>query len=935
MALSIFVTPAVLNVYPALAQNSLSALDGLNVLVRSLRAQATRPLTGFATSLDEANAAWLTSLEDNDLAEHSSDNRIALVRLFDRLIRSSDPEDGTLAVIVDLNQIPAVRRLRSKMTEYILQDLFPACINMVQQGHTHAGFTLLEPILTFIEHAIADLDLKSLIDPTFATGSRPIPSTPTDPLDLIQQHPGFTALRRLLTDETLREAVFTAARVKVAEGLPDNVPTALFDKISHRAINVLRNVMARQTIFLEVIVPSIRHRTHDDSASWASGNMLPIDWYLAHQPSTISQIASFVSADVSDGLAASTIEFLRDLGRSVHMRVPFLSGGATIQGNLLAYVFKDAPNSSVVLAGFVDRLERGESESTATVETLPSRLVDYYDEGTSTQMSKPSQQSLIMDLLLENTLPERGEVTFAHFLLGFLDPGAPGSGLVKTLLRDGPQAGTIVVNGQVTEMLHTIPRTCFHVIVDHLSSRLPTLDQTEESDPDPIIASSPELGYKCVQLLRQLVQSDMTGQMTARYLRGQEDLVRRSLVYLPVTPASTGSGNEQGIAAYGDGTTIGCEANEMVFFLRYQAEVLHLASLELYLLESSSSEAVHITQALFQRAPVNVSPIRGILALTVLACLDFSWQINSSEPNAAGFETINFNAFQTVDYEGASVYACGELDRVMRLEIERLQRKSPSVDRTSALDVTRQEVLAYLRRENGKARIANSVRLALEAWATSVTAVLTKTTAGSVEPAVNRQIMFDLSSACLASLLSPAMQVPQKAEILASVLLSLSSALSRTENANTGVKRGGLPVDRLQVILSDLVQAIADGEISELARGLLYSTLTDYLKLIRGYAINVAPTHTEAIQWMIAVLQPVYADLDRLLSIVGRDALNGSLDWQLVSYTLLTEIVTVFEDKTDSIVTGLRRRGLLQNFLAAIRVADLSIQSVFSAEAGE
>jgi hypothetical protein len=215
-----------------------------------------------------------------------------------------------------------------------------------------------------------------------------------------------------------------------------------------------------------------------------------------------------------------------------------------------------------------------------------------------------------------------------------------------------------------------------------------------------------------------------------------------------------------------------------------------------------------------------------------------------------------------------------------------------------------------------------------------VTAVLTKETADT-ELLVGPATMFDLSTATFTALLSPTMQIPEKAETLASVLLSISGLLARPDDAETSKHRGGPPVDRLQALLTFVCQAISDGEISELARGLLYATLTNYLGLIRRHAHESGAAKSDVDVWMIAVLQPIYLDLERLLGIIGRDALNGSADWQLVSYTLLNELLTVFEDKMDVIVTSLGKRGLLHNFMAAIRVADASIQGVFSAEAGK
>jgi hypothetical protein len=930
--LTSIVSPAVAVHTQGIAEACLSALDTLNVTGRSRRAEITRPTSGFPTSTAEANAAWLTSLEDHDAALNSSLNRIALINLFRALTGISDPGDAYLS-LSDPAQISSVRSLRTRMTEYVLNDAFQTAISMIQSGNPHSGYTLLESILQFVETAISELNLKALLEPTPQRKSTN--QSETDRLDVLQQHPGFVALGRLLGDETIREALFTAARLRVAEGLPEAVPSSLFAKISFRALRILRTVIDQQGIFLEVILPSLRRSTQSPNAGmeWVTSNFHPIDWHLAHQPETITQIASFVSADVSDGLAMETIAFLRQLGQSIHMTVPFLFGGRTVQGNILTYVFRDAPNSNVIMAGFVDRIERGDNEAVVDPEILPSRLIPAYDKDIEARIPKRVQQHQILDLLLENTNPERSDITFAHFLLGFLESGASGRGMVKSILRDGPQAGTVIENGTVKEVLQTVPRTCLHVVVDRLSSCLPQLHSHEESDIISIVADSPELGYKCVKLLRQLIQNNLTSHLTARYLRGQEDLIHRSLVYLPVVPESTGQGS-QGSAIYEDGSTLRCEAIEMTHFLRYQAEVFNLAAFELHLLEMNAAEAVHIIQALFRPSSVSGQPLRGVLALTALSCLNFEWEAQQAEPNAAGFDTIDFNAFLKPNMDGAQVYSIDKVSRTMRKEIERLQRKLPSLERDAAMESSRLEILGYLNSENGNAEVKNAVKLSLDAWSTIVNAVLTKCSE-STTASVSRATIFELSTACLSSMLNPAMRVSEKAETLSSTLLTLTGALTQLEQRESGDKPTGPPVDRLQIILACICQAIADGEISEIARGMLYAVLVDYLKLVHRYASSTGAEKGETLAWMAAILQPIYTELDRLLNIVGRDALNGSVDWQLVSYTLLDQIFVVFEDKTDVIVQHLARRGLVHNFLAAIRVADSSIYGIFTADTGK
>lgn len=916
--LAAFASPSVYAVNPEAVKTAFASLRAYNVLTGKARSDATRPVAVFGSSVEEANSAWLTSIEENDNSEGTSAARQAVVKLFENLVVVSDSDEA-------LSREAESGETRRKLAEYVVKGTFTASLATIRANNAVAGYPLLLAVLSFVQRSLAGLDLNRLLDAS-PSNSSAAPASDYDRLMAIQKQPGFVLLKAILLNQELREAILTAARIRGSLELPETVPVTLFTKISFRAVHIMRSVMAQQTILLDVIVPSLRRlgREQQQKEELLSEGIRPLDWYLAQQPETIAQIASYVAIEMPDGLARVSISLLASLNYSEYLKVPLLMRGRSIYGNLMASVFRDAGNSRLILAGFVDRLDNLSSQATPN-SLLAARLVKDYDAEIESPISASAIQLEILDLLLINTQATQQEVTFAHCLLGFLDD-TPGSfGLVAKLVRDGSHFGTVVENGKTEVATHIHPRTCFHAVVDRLAKVLPvSADANSVGDP-LVLVDGAEVAARSTELLRQLVEHPVTGPLTSRYLRGQEDLVYRSLFHIPTTPVSTGHG-EKGSWTRRDGSAGVCEGKDMVQLFRYQAEVLALVAMEIHHLGPDSDEIDRLVDMLLSGGAAQ----RTRILLDILSGFTYQWRWqDSSEPNSAGLETVNFGAYVHNDQDGQTRYDVHGVDGALRAEIRRISRKTVAEDRVADLEMQRQRIVAHLRRKNIDADLATASAEALKQWSNLLAAVLANRTAVPVTS------ILDLCESVLPALNILGEQDSNRIRDLSMGLMELSGKLADQLGNRSDYGSSDVSPERMRNIFAELATAIADGNKQEISRGLLYATITNFLKCLFSQIPESELAAPQTKETVAAVLQPISGDLERILVVISRDAISGNPDWQMVSYTLLDELLVSLPGEFANVVQILARRGILHNILGAVVAADSSIIASIQPDSGE
>lgn len=896
-------------VNPKALETSLAELESLGV--RSVKEKQISSISmsqASPTSLHhDSTRAWLFNLEINDAKSNTAVATSALIRLFRTLM------DDRATTPLGSSQSAAISALKHSMVRYILDDAMPHTTTLLQSNATaEAGYSLLSAVLAAFQGALGRCDLSAL------TSIKDSPGQNTGELTRLQTalaQPGVLVLHRLLSDEKLRNNLMEAAVARASEmARTDSRLADALSTISLYALRTIKRVLQVQSIFLEVLLPSLRN--HADKLpqydTMLSASCSPLDWYLAHQPRFNIQIATYVGTEMPRDLAQNAISLLGELSRSTHMASTYLHNGKRTSGNALAYMISSASESMVILAGFVDRLSEEDIDSSRQEQALrPARLWLDSKDSIAIPQELESTRDSILEFLLDGTLPNTTGLTLAHFLLGYLSHSSDGSPqIARHLPRDGIQA---VIERPSDSHIRVVHRTCFHVIVDALSE---AFSDDPDDTRDHLLETSPAFAYKAIRLLHQLSRNELTTLPTTRYLRDQRDFINMALRHLPVVPRSDTL--TEGTLQYEDGVTVQLPARTLIAYLRYQAELFSLAALELYLTPSESSEAERIVKAFLENSDEEYSGQSGILALESLQRWNLHWTATASEqPDAQHFANVDFIAYRTRDREGCLIYDLDELDIALRRESRNALRSltgDSAVKAQEALDADRRAVLIYLDNDNRKAQIAFALGACLESWSKVITIIIGKNM-DAISKTHTASIIYELSLNSFATL-SSANDIPGKTDILSNVVLTLATTLQEHSLAH-------MPEDRLQNLLRYVMHGII-GETTESARGFLYSTMIIYLRsLMEGNnALSLSSQN---------VLQ---SDTDRLLSVLCRDALNGSEVWKTVSYSLLDEMLQSSGAST-KLIEKLWHGGILHNFVASIAANDRDVQLALGPDPSE
>lgn len=919
-------------VNPKALEMSLSELERLGVKsIKEAQGSTSISMSQASSSLlhHDTARAWLFNLESNDAKSNTAVAMSALVRLFRTLMddRAASPTS---------NASTAIFNLKYSMIRYILDEAMPHSTTLMQNNATvTAGYSLLSAILASFHGALLRCDFSSLTSAKERSPSQTINQGELSRLQTALAQPGIFVIHRLLSDERLRNNLMEAAVARASElAKTDTQLAEALALISLYALQTIKRILQVQPIFIEVLLPSLRN--HADKLSQyrtlLSANCSPLDWFLAHQPHFNVQIATYVSTGMPRDLAQNAISLLGELSRSSHMASTYLHDGKRTSGNALAYMISSSAESMVILAGFVDRLSEEDIDTSRLEHALqPARLWLDSKNSIAIPQELESTRDAILEFLLDGTQSTATGLTLAHFLLGYLSHSSDGSPqIARHLPRDGIQAVIERQNSSDASPIHIVHRTCFHVIVDALVETFRD-DEEEEVAEHPLV-TSPAFAYKAIRLLHQLSRNELTALPTTRYLRDQQDFINMALLHLPVIPRTLDSKAIDGTLTFDDGTTVRLPARTLIAFLRYQSELLSLAALELHVTPVDSSEAERIVKAFLENSENGnqYNGQSGILALEVLQRWNLQWSADAApQPDAHHFANVDFPSYRTLDREGCPIYDLDELDIVLRRESRNAVRAltgDQAVKAQAALDADRRAVLVYLDNDNRQAQIASALGSCIDSWS-KVTTIIIGKDLNVVSKAHQASLVYELSLSVFASH-SSANNVPQRTDILSNVVLALATTLSGSREQNVTQ----IPEDRLQNLLRHVTQAIIGTDTTESARGFLYSTMIIYLRALQQFAepVNAAGAPISSNSQNV-----LNTNIERLLSVLCRDALNGSEIWKTVSYTLLDEMLQSCGASAPKLIDRLWQGGILHNFVASIAGNDRDVQLALGPDPSE
>ena len=372
----------------------------------------------------------------------------------------------------------------------------------------------------------------------------------------------------------------------------------------------------------------------------------------------------------------------------------------------------------------------------------------------------------------------------------------------------------------------------------------------------------------------------------------------------------------------------------------------------------------------------------GVRFLEILQSLDFEWY---DDREALG-QNITVITPEQLDLArrpdaavGPRLFDLGAVLAVLVREKTLLQQKGSLRDAGQANSFLEQAavVLQWASAQNAKKAVAFSRRRVLQAWRHTLDMVLARA-AGLLRTEVRSGLMFDCLSELLPRIAAPstdagALDVPS-ADLVAGVVLSLLTSLRqhRIELATGALDVDtvdALPVDRLLSTLRALIDSVLRLETTTLARGNLYSALINFLQLVKSGSgadgngeaaandsasiiatdidetvsvggVSAATTNIFGGRTQTSSLEArtrtlLLSHAERLMDVLGRDALDASDLSKTISFTLLDKLCALDAPPSSNVSSRrggskcldlLDRKGYIKSFVTALRDSDLALQ---------
>ncbi|PWZ02432.1 hypothetical protein BCV70DRAFT_198714 [Testicularia cyperi] len=377
----------------------------------------------------------------------------------------------------------------------------------------------------------------------------------------------------------------------------------------------------------------------------------------------------------------------------------------------------------------------------------------------------------------------------------------------------------------------------------------------------------------------------------------------------------------------------------------------------------------------------------GVRFLELLQSLDFEWQ-DDREALGRDIHIITPEQLEVAKRADAAtgprLYDLKAVLAVLLREKTLLQQNGSLNDAGQTESFLQQSaaVLQWASAQNAKKSVAFSRRRVLQAWRHALDMVLARAT-GLLRVENRSTLMFDCLSELLPRISAPSNEVildTPSADLVAGAVLSLLTSLRQHRvEMTTGAfdldSADSLPVDRLIATLRALIDSILRLETTTLARGNLYSALINFLQLVKASqssgdsstgnggagddaslsafdrdetmsmgGFSSTTTNAAAFGGRAAsgsldarTRALLLSHAERLIDVLGRDALDASDLSKTIAFTLLDQVCALDSAATHHSATRrsgskclelLERRGFIRSFVVALRDSDQALQEV-------
>ncbi|TFK69765.1 hypothetical protein BDN72DRAFT_959281 [Pluteus cervinus] len=911
------------------------------------------PSGPYASTLSTVKGVEV-ELEEIEAVHRLYPATIPFLKLLSTLIHTSKriPLSKRISDAEPLNTIPETLGQPYRLpgigpfTSFVIDNVFARIPNR-EYAHPSDRWQINDLCLCFIERALASFDLESLAGIVEEAPLR------TDALVPLFVHPGYDITKRLLTTSLLQNSILSYI-VEGVEGFEKNYAEEepYYRSTMVRVLRIVNRIMEIQDIFLDVLVPLLSEL----DATPIVGTVHPRSYFtkfdqaLSFGSQYAPAIAAYLTFPTHEELVLLSVKILTKLSVSPYF-------------NNLATLIERSRESDRILFGFTQLIAQETTEDVRDAEALAEQTTGAGAPDINGSNLSQAIKVAALDLLVQDTDPGRPYPNVSHFLLF----GSSKSGYhIQDPLALGAR------------------RTSVHVIIHLVSigiSRLKGKGKAHErhlQDMEPLFASQPGLAEKCYRVLYQLCMHPQTSDPTTRYLRTREDFFARQLNAMPfLVPEAIRESYIQ--LLYTDGSRTTTTVPFLAAFLRLRSCVFDLVALELHIL-TNKGHLKAVTDLLdilfgipgFQDDTYDNDTFQPFMevgqshmrVIEFLRSLMFDWSDSLVvQPLQVQFlNQLNLSSCLRTDARGCEIVDRNAL--IALLTTARRTLRSQGAIATAAqseqLNKETSYVLESCAIENHRREVTQAVAVSYEAWRRLLDMSLTK--CFDRLPRDSREnMLFDLLH-----ILPPAISTPDldqaTAVLLSETTLSTITKLREDrrhqiiiQSAGGDAEAGALPAERLYSILRSILEGILDNSRVELVRGNLYAALINYIhlivsshtpttsdpsKLIQGSSSDLVPFNgSQALVHLptsgstanleagsLNVMKPA---IDRLVSVISRDAIDGTEVWKTIAFMLLDALVQLSGTEKQHVVLGpLTRHGILSNFVQGIREADGRLQAV-------
>ena len=817
--------------------------------------------------------------------------------------------------------------------------------------------------LCFIERSLASFNLESLI-----TGPEDS-SLSSESLIPILVHPGYDIIKRLLTDSQLRSSILSYVVEGLEgfeKGLADEDP--FFRNTIVRVLRIVLRALKIQDIFLDVFIPLLSNFNSSSFVGqvYSRSHFTRIDQALLFGPQYIPAVAAYMAYPSHSELVLLSVRILAKLSLS-------------ISPSTLVTLIERSVESERILAGFTQIISTESMDDITLAEEFAEQTTGAGAPSMDSESGSLEQANRLaaLDLLIQDTELNRPFPNVAHFLLF-------GGKVGDQTIQDPHALGA--------------RQTSIHVLLELVNAGIPRLrgkrkEKGEMGPPvDPLFITLPGLAERCYRVLYQLCIHPRTSDFTTRYLRTREDFFARQIAKVPAhVPQTPHNATIQ--VLYSDSSRVTTNVVSLSSFLRLRSYIFDLVALELHVLTNKGlfkgvSELLDIlfgTDFEYEEHEftafheVGQSPMRVI---DLFQSLTFDWADSLSvEPISLQYlGSLNLQTCIRRDATG-----CEIVDRTILLNLLSAAKRTVHAKggvATSAQNDRLSSEISYILEscaiENHRRQVSHARVGGFEAWRRLLDLALMK--CFDRLPHNRREnMLFDLLHVLPVAIRSANVE-ESTAVLLSETVLSSITKLREDrqhqiilQSVGGESESGSLPAERLYNILRNILESILDNNHVELVRGNLYAALINFIHLMRSSHDNKVSQQSDANMFAmsishstigdnlafngkesllpskldeslentvsalelggLAVLKPV---IDRLVTTIARDAIDGTEVWKTIAFMLLDAIVQLSSlEKRHVVLSALTRHGVLSNFVRSLKDSDSRLQSVLKPDPGK